>query len=138
MPATKRLRRKTHFLVVLMVFFSSAGDILLSKGMKQVGSVSVASPATLAMAFLGTVTNGMIWLGIGSFLLFFVCYMLVLSWADYSYVMPASAVGYAIVPFLGYALLGEVVTSTRWAGVAFICLGVMLVGRTPPRTTEPR
>ncbi len=121
-----------------MVSFSSAGDILLSKGMKQVGSVSVASPATLAMAFLGTVTNGMIWLGIGSFLLFFVCYMLVLSWADYSYVMPASAVGYAIVPFLGYALLGEVVTSTRWAGVAFICLGVMLVGRTPPRTTEPR
>lgn len=137
MPATQRLRRKTHFLVVLMVAFSSVGDILLSKGMKQVGSVSVASPASLGMAFLHTVTNGFVWLGIGSFLAFFVCYMLVLSWADYSYVMPASAVGYAIVPFLGYIVLGEVVTSTRWAGVVFICLGVMLVGRTPPRTTEP-
>jgi drug/metabolite transporter (DMT)-like permease len=85
-----------------------------------------------------TVTSGLIWLGIVSFLLFFVCYMLVLSWADYSYVTPASAVGYAIVPLLGYAVLGEVVTSMRWAGVGFICLGVMLVGCTPPRTTEPR
>jgi drug/metabolite transporter (DMT)-like permease len=138
MLAMKRLRKKTHLLVVLMVFFSSVGDILLSKGMKQVGSVSVASPASLVRAFFHTITNGTIWLGIGSFLMFFVCYMLVLSWADYSYVMPASAIGYAIVPLLGYALLGEVVSSTRWAGVGFICLGVMLVGRTPPRTTEPQ
>jgi drug/metabolite transporter (DMT)-like permease len=137
MPATKSLRRKTNSLIVLMVAFSSTGDILLSKGMKQVGSVSVASPASLGMAFLHTVTNGLVWLGIGSFLVFFVCYMLVLSWADYSYVLPASAVGYAVVPFLGYIVLGEAVTSTRWAGVAFICLGVMLVGRTSPRTTEP-
>ena len=137
MPATKSLRRKTNFFIVLMVGFSSTGDILLSKGMKQVGSVSVASPALLGMAFLHTVTNGLVWLGIGSFLVFFVCYMLVLSWADYSYVLPVSAVGYAVVPFLGYIVLGETVTSTRWAGVAFICLGVMLAGRTPPRTTEP-
>ncbi len=50
--------------------------------------------------------------------------------------MPASAFGYVLVPLLGYAVLGEAVTSTRWAGVAFICLGVTLVGRTPPRTTE--
>jgi len=136
MRATKALRTKTHLLVVLMVVFSSVGDVLLSKGMKQIGSVSVASPALLAAAFVHTVTNRMIWLGIGSFLLFFVCYMLVLSWADYSYVMPASAFGYVLVPLLGYAVLGEAVTSTRWAGVAFICLGVTLVGRTPPRTTE--
>ncbi len=137
MLAAKRLRKKTHLLVFLMVLTSSVGDVLLSKGMKQVGSVNVASPALLATAFVHTITNGMIWLGILSFLLFFVCYMLVLSWADYSYVMPASAMVYAIVPLLGYALLGEAVTSTRWAGVGCICLGVMLVGRTPPRTTEP-
>lgn len=138
MLATKRLKTKTHLLVVLMVLFSSVGNILLSMGMKQIGSVSLASPTLVATAFGHTVASGLIWLGIANFLLFFVCYMLVLSWADYSYVMPASAFGYAIVPLLGYAVLGEVVTSTRWAGVGFICLGVMLVGRTPPRTTEPR
>ncbi len=138
MGAALALRKKTHVLVALMVLFSSTGNILLSKGMKQIGSVSLASPASLAAAFLQTITSGTIWLGIGSLLLFFVAYLLVLSWADYSYVMPASATGYALVALLGATLLGEVVTSRRWAGVALICLGVALVARTPARTTEPR
>lgn len=138
MGAALALRKKTHVLVALMVLFSSTGNILLSKGMKQIGSVSLASPASLAAAFLQTIASGTIWLGIGSLLLFFVAYLLVLSWADYSYVMPASATGYALVPLLGATLLGEVVTSRRWAGVALICLGVALVARTPARTTEPR
>jgi len=136
MGSMKTLRTKTHVLVVLMVLFSSVGDILLSKGMKQIGEVSLGSPARLAATFLMTITSGMIWMGIACLLLFFLCYLMVLSWADYSYVMPASAIGYALVAFLGYAVLGETVTATRWAGVGLICLGVGLVGRTPPRTTQ--
>jgi uncharacterized membrane protein len=138
MHAMKALRAKTHLMVVLMVAFSSVGNIFLSKGMKQVGSVSFSSPAAVTAALGHTITNSMIWLGIGSLLIFFVAYLLVLSWADYSYVMPAAATGYAIVPLLGYAVLGEAVTSTRWIGVALICMGVLLVGQTPPRTTEPQ
>ena len=133
----KRLQRKTHVLVVLMVLFSSVGEVLLGMGMKQIGAVKLNSPSALVAAFVSTVTNGVIWLGILLLLLFFVCYLLVLSWADYSYVMPASAFGYAVVAFLGYAVLREVVSPTRWAGVACICLGVLLVGQTPPRTTHP-
>ena len=133
----KSLRRKTHVLVVLMVVFSSLGELLLGMGMRQIGAVKLDSPAAMAGAFWSTVTNGIIWLGILLLLLFFVCYLLVLSWADYSYVMPASAFGYALVAFLGYAVLREVVSPTRWAGVACICLGVLLVGQTPPRTTHP-
>lgn len=138
MSATGTLRTRTYALVVLMVLCSSVGDILLSKGMKQIGAVSLASPGSLAEAFVHTVRNGTIWLGITGLLMFFVCYLVVLSWADYSFVQPASASGYAIVPLLAYILLGEVVPSTRWLGVACICLGVLLVGRTPPRTTETR
>lgn len=137
MRATKILRTKTYVLLALMVCFSSVGDLLLSKGMKQLGSVNVTRLGPLALAFFQTFTNATIWLGITCLLLFFVCYLLVLSWADYSYVLPASASGYAVVPLLGYIVLGEGVTSTRWLGVAVICLGVWLVGRTPPRTTEP-
>ena len=137
MFSKRTLRTKTHVLVLAMVLFSSVGDILLSKGMKEIGPVSLASLSLLLTAFVHTVTSGMVWLGISCLLLFFVSYLLVLTWADYSYVMPASAVGYVIVTFLGYAVLGEEVTLTRWAGVSLICLGVMLVGRTPPRTTQP-
>src|SRR5712691_4319849 len=113
----KELRRKTHVLVVLMVLFSSVGEVLLGLGMRQIGAVRLNSPAALVAAFVSTVTNGVIWLGILLLLIFFVCYLLVLSWADYSYVMPASAFGYAVVAFLGYAVLREVVSPTRWAGV---------------------
>jgi drug/metabolite transporter (DMT)-like permease len=137
MLSTLALRTKTHVLVVAMVLFSSAGEVFLGKGMKDIGQVSGASTSLLLKAFLATVTNGMVWLGILCLLLFFVSYLLVLTWADYSYVMPASAVGYPIVTFLGYAVLREHVSPMGWAGVILISAGVILVGRTSPRTVEP-
>jgi uncharacterized membrane protein len=138
MASNQILRNKTHLLVIAMVLFTSLGNILLSMGMSKIGQVSTASPGALMTAFLHTVTSGMVWLGIFCLLLYFVSYLLVLSWADYSYVMPASAVGYPIVTFLGYAILRERVSFAGWLGVALICAGVMLVERTPLRTTEPK
>jgi drug/metabolite transporter (DMT)-like permease len=131
-----RLHGKTIFLIALMAVFGALGDVLLRKGMEQVGAISSLHPAALLSAFERTFRSGPIWLGISSLLLFFLAYLLVLSWADYSYVQPASATGYLFVAVLGYLLLGEVVPRMRWVGVLVICLGVLLVGGTPPRTTE--
>src|SRR5206468_7242246 len=129
------LQKKTYGLLASMVFFSSLGNVLLSRGMKQTGEIVDFSPAALAITFVKTFTNGSIWLGILSLLFFFVSYLLLLSWADFSYVQPASAIGYALVAVLGYFMLGESISLTRWAGVLTICAGVALVGRTEPRTT---
>jgi multidrug transporter EmrE-like cation transporter len=129
-------RRRTYLLLATMVFFSSIGNVLLSKGMRQVGEVDDFSPVALLSVFLKTFMNSSIWLGIFSLLLFFVSYLLLLSWADLSYVQPASAIGYAVVALLGYLLLGESVSPTRWMGVLFICGGVALVGGTDPSTTR--
>ena len=63
-------------------------------------------------------------------------YCLVLSWADYSYVQPASAMAYAVVALLGVVVLHETVSPIRWLGIAVICLGVFVVGQTIPNTTE--
>jgi len=100
-----------------------------------VGELRHVSVSTLPVYFLKTLSSAWIWLGIGSLLLFFVSYLLVLSWADYSYVMPVTAVGYVLAPLLAHLLLGEAVPGARWMGAAFIFLGVALVGRTPPSTT---
>ncbi|MDE2217036.1 MAG: EamA family transporter [Planctomycetota bacterium] len=127
---------KTYIMLVLIVFFAPIGDVLLSKGMKQVGEVPDWSVAALIEIFISAFTNSTIWLGIGSLLVFFVCYLLVLSWADYSYAAPASAMSYVVVPLLGYMLLGEALTSIRWTGIIFIFLGVVLVNCTPHRTTR--
>jgi drug/metabolite transporter (DMT)-like permease len=82
--------------------------------------------------------SGYVWLGIACLLAFFVAYMLVLTWADYSYVQPASAFSYAVVAVLGLFLLGERVNLLRWSGIVVICFGVFIVGHTHPRTTEKR
>jgi len=102
--------------------------------MKQIGDINDYSPTALTDVFLKTFTNSTIWLGIFSLLVFFVSYLLALSWADFSFVQPASAIGYAVVAVLGYLMLGEIVSPRRWIAVVFICAGVALVGRTEPRT----
>ncbi len=138
MKSSASLHFKTYLLIFFMVIFGPLGNVLLGKGMKHIGAVSVETPAG-ALHFLSRVlTSDTIWLGILFLITFFVAYMLVLSWADYSYVQPASAVSYGMVALLAHFLLREVVTPERWMGVLLICLGVLVVGHTPPRTTEPR
>jgi len=133
MSSIRQLRTKTLVLVVLMVAASSTGDIFLKQGMDRIPVQLDA--ASLGSAFVQTVASGQIWLGIACLQISFVLYMMLLSWADYSYVMPVSSFGYAVVALLAVLVLGESVTLGRWAGVALICLGVGLVGRTEPRTT---
>ena len=121
-----------------MVIFGPLGNVMLGKGMKRIGAVSVGTAADVLNLLSQILSSGAIWLGIGSLIAFFLAYMLVLTWADYSYVQPASAVAYGMVALLAHFLLREVVTPMRWAGVLLICMGVLVVGHTPPRTTEPR
>jgi len=136
MTSQKNTRRKTYVFLALMVLFNSIGDTMLSRGMKKVGEVHYTSLAGLGHTLVVVLRTPSIWIGIGSLLSFFVCYMLLLSWADFSFVMPATAANFAIVPVFGAFLLHERVSFTRWIGVAIICLGVLLVSRTPVSTTE--
>jgi uncharacterized membrane protein len=132
------LHFKTYLLILLMVIFGPLGNVLLGKGMKQIGASGTGTAAGVIGLVPRALTSGAIWLGIGSLLTFLVAYMLVLSWADYSYVQPASAVAYGMVALLAHFVLREVITPTRWMGVMLVCMGVLVVGYTPPRTTDRR
>jgi uncharacterized membrane protein len=135
MTSERRLRIKTLVMVLAMVVCANAGDLLLKHGMAQIGAVELTAHG-VAQAFLKTVTSATIWMAILFLIGFMVSYMTVLSWADYSYVMPAGAFGYAVLTFLAVILLHESVSPRRWVGVVLICVGVLLVGQTKPRTTE--
>ena len=137
MKSGDALRIKTYLLIAFMVIFGPLGNVLLGKGMRNMGPVSIATPTGLVDMLGRVLTSGTIWVGIGSLCTFFLAYMLVLTWADYSYVQPASAAAYAVVAVVAHFMLRETVTPMRWAGVILICLGVLVVGHTPPRTTEP-
>jgi len=135
MASERRVRIKTLIMVLAMVVCANVGDLMLKRGMTQIGAVGL-SPTALQHAFRMTVTSTTIWTGILFLIGFMVCYMTVLSWADYSYVMPAGAFGYAVLTLAAVIFLHEAVSFRRWIGVIIICVGVLLVGQTKPRTTE--
>lgn len=121
-------------MVLAMVVCANVGDLLLKHGMTQIGAVELTSHG-IAQAFRMTATSANVWLAIFFLSGFLVSYMTVLSWADYSYVMPAGAFGYAVLTLLAVVFLHESVSPRRWVGVVLICVGVLLVSQTKPRTT---
>jgi hypothetical protein len=137
MTSQRSLHFKTFFLIMIMALANPLGNALLGKGMRHVGEVAAWPPATLLDTGLRVFASGTIWLGVASLITFFVAYMLVLSWADYSYVQPASSFSYAVTALLGYFLLGESISPLRWVGIAVICMGVFVVGRTSPQSPKP-
>lgn len=136
MTSAQGLHLKTIALIIFMVSVAPLGDTFLGKGMKQVGEMPDWSPSHFFGFFFRAFTSGTIWTGIGLLLAYFVAYLLVLSWADYSYVLPASSISSLLIALLAYFVLHETITPTRWLGVAVISLGVFVVGHTHPRTTE--
>ena len=121
-------------MVLVMVVCAVTGDLLLKRGMSAVGAVQLTGSG-LSHGLLAMMSSLTIWAGILFLLAFMASQMTVMSWADYSYVMPAGAFGYALQTLLAVVILHETVTAKRWIGVSIICVGVVLVGQTKPRTT---
>src|ERR1700745_1794300 len=135
MASERRLRIKTLVMVLSMVVCASVGDLMLKRGMSQAGTVQFTGSG-LAQALQTMMTRATIWVGILFLLGFMASQMTVMSWADYSYVMPAGAISYALQTLLAVVILHETVSVKRWIGVLLICVGVVLVGQIKPRTVE--
>jgi drug/metabolite transporter (DMT)-like permease len=136
MKSHRPLHLKTFLLILVMVIAGPLGNVLLSKGMKQAGLLAWWPPPEAWHTVVRILSTGPLWLGIASLLTFFIANILVLSWADYSFVQPASSIGYGVSALLGYFILGESVSHLRWIGIAIICLGVLVVGQTSPQSLE--
>lgn len=117
-----------------MILFNAFGDVALSHGMKKMGAIH-ADRLTDAVAAVFTP-----WVVVGILLLlgFFACYLTALSWADLSYVIPATALGYVVIALLSEWLLGETVTLTRWAGILLVGGGVYFLARGPVLTVPAK
>jgi drug/metabolite transporter (DMT)-like permease len=113
--------------------FAAAGDSMLSHGMKQVGSISIHHLQSVIFAVLNP------WVAVGILLLlaFFATYMTALSWADLTYVLPATSLGYVILALVARFVLHEHVSPLRWLGIALITGGVGFVAGGPELTEHP-
>jgi len=126
--STMTFRR--YLVLAVVTLTASCGDTFLSRGMKTLGPVSLHHPMELIHAIFSP------WIAAGIVLLcgFFASYLTALSWADLTYVLPASSLGYVIMAVLARFWLHEHVSPTRWAGVVLITAGVGFVTRGPSYT----
>ena len=117
----------------LVALCAPLGDTCLSRGMTQLPAISLAHPLTLIAA----VFTPWIALGIALLIGFFASYLTALSWADLTFVLPATAFGNVIVALFARFWLNEPISLERWAGIALITLGVGFVAQGPSLTKRP-
>ena len=111
--------------------FAAAGDSMLSHGMKQTGNISLHHLQGIILAVL----NPWVAVGIVLLLAFFASYMNALSWADLTYVLPATSLGYVLLALVAKFALHEQVSPLRWIGIALISGGVGFVAGGPALTS---
>lgn len=131
-PAAKALRLKTRLAVALVVLSNVLGNFSLTLGVKaQPAMKTLFGPvyALLNPWMIGGILLLIIWT---------LARMALLSWADLSYVLPVTSIGYVLSTLMGVYFLGESVSMTRWAGTLLIVAGTALVGPTAPNTTALR
>lgn len=128
------LKLKTYTFILLMVLLNPISNILLKKGMDHVGPMASWAPSRLAMFFFRAFSTATIWFAVICLLSFFVSYLLVLTWADYTFVQPSAALSNGLTAVLAVLILHEYISPIRWLGIACICGGVFVVGRTHPQT----
>ena len=125
---------RKYLVLLAVVVFGSIGDSFLARGMKDVGAIDVHHIAHVFTAL----ANPWVIFGIFCLLAFMSSYMTALSFADLTYVLPATAISYVVMALLSLFWLHERVSLQRWAGIALITMGVGLVAGGPSRTEHPK
>ena len=118
---------KTAFLMAIIVLADSAGDVFLTKGMKEVGEISTINARALLVIGRKVISNRRFLSGLFFMAIFFFSFLIVLSWADLSLVFPAKSLVYAISTLGAKWILKETVSPQRWGGIFLVCLGVALI-----------
>lgn len=126
---TLHLGPKTWVLTAVVVLANVFGNFSLSWGVKH---------AAAKLSFLGilkTVFTPWVLVGVGLLILWLLSRLTLLSWADLTFVLPVTSVGYVLTVAMGKFFLAEHVSLARWGGAILIVAGTALVGATYPRTT---
>jgi drug/metabolite transporter (DMT)-like permease len=127
------LTPRQYLILGLVAVSAPLGDSCLSRGMAAMPAITLAHPASLIAA----VFTPWIALGIALLIGFFASYLTALSWADLTFVLPATAFGYVIIALLSRFWLNESISPERWAGILLITLGVGFVAQGPSLTQHP-
>lgn len=126
-----RLQWKTRIFAAIVIFSNAFGNFFLAWGMRHRPALTL-SP----LSYIEAILSPWVGLGISLLILWLLSRMALLSWADLSYVLPVTALGYVASALMGHYFLGEGITPYRWMGILLIVAGISLVG-TGEVQTEP-
>lgn len=119
----------TNLLLILTgVLLNAAAQLVLKKGMSQIGAIQVDVNSILTMV-LKVSMNLYVWTGLIFYVISFLVWLMVLSRVEVSYAYPFLSIGYIIAAFVGYFYFGESMTLSKIGGIVIICLGVFLLYR---------
>jgi uncharacterized membrane protein len=121
---------KTMMIVLIAAALGGTGHVFLAKGMRPVGDLTEAPSHRVGGMVARAVANPWLLVGVVLQASFFFIYLMLLSRADVSLVLPLTAIDYIVVAVLAQYMLGETVTLARWAGMGLIVAGVGLLSRT--------
>jgi uncharacterized membrane protein len=131
-PARRRVDLKIKLLTLFVVVTNVLGNFSMSWGMKHQTADLGLSPLT----YIRLIFTPWVLLGTVLLILWLLSRMTLLGWADLSYVLPVTSIGYVASAVLGKVFFGEQVTWQRWLGTLFIVIGIVFVGLTAANTTE--
>lgn len=122
----------TALLVALVVLGGSAGDVFITKGMKQLGEISTLNIRRLIGLFGRAITNRHFLIGVFFMAVSYFSFLGALRLADLSLVLPATSISFVITTFAARLFLKETIRPIRWAGILLVCLGVALISIPQP------
>ena len=111
----------------MIVVAGTGGELCVSRAMKQTGEVREFRPAAIAKVVLRALRNRWMWLGVGLMTVAFFSLLAILSVEKVSFVVPVTALSYVAGALGGRFFLGEKISTSRWTGIALVCIGVTLV-----------
>jgi len=130
-PGNSKL--KTFLLAFAVVLFNAVGNLCLAWGMKHLTESMGWNP----LGYLRAILNPFVAGGIALLILWLLTRMALMSWADLSFALPLTGVGYVLAAVLGRVFLDEAVSPKHWIGTLLIFAGAAIVGTTTHQT-EPR
>ncbi len=127
----RRTRLETLLLTCAVILLNGLGNLALAYGMRHREAVSV-NP----LDYIRALFDPIVAVGVGLLVLWLLSRMALMSWADLSFVVPMTALGYVLSAVFGRVFLNEQVSPKQWIGTLLIFAGTALVSTTQLKT-EP-
>lgn len=118
---------RVWLLLGVVVLGGTAGEISVTRAMKQIGEVRHFHPRALFRALGRAFRVKWMWMGISLLAVAFFSLLTLLSWENVSFIVPLTALSYVVGALMAKLFLGEEVDQIRWMGVLLVVVGVVLV-----------